>query len=165
MTAQQTVQKKSFSIKTLSMNKIKLWGGIAGGLLIVLLIFNAVISKPQGTQFYGICKTFIELNMPYPTTLNIVQVQQYTYSVQIYYNHIDPFGSVRSEMMECGFDVVDGQTQLVSILKDRKPIETEKVQKFNATMGAVVAGKPDLTLPRRLKGSIEALKSKNFKTH
>jgi hypothetical protein len=154
----KTTKSKTDILSSLTSGPMK-WVGIVGfGALVLLMIINAALTKPQGTQFYGICKTFIELNVPYPTTLHITEVLQYTYSVQVYFYHTDPFGSTRSEMVECGFAVVGGQTQLASILRNRKAVDENTVEDFNKTMGAVVGAEMDLTLPPRLDGSIESLK-------
>lgn len=98
---------------------------------------------------YGICRTFVENNIRYPTTYQITQYDIYGSSLRLFYTYVDPFGGTRSDMIECiivphpqnGYMV-----QEISI--NREPIDEERLARFNMAIPGILLGKPNLVIPR-----------------
>ncbi|MEM6780459.1 MAG: hypothetical protein AAF569_01190 [Pseudomonadota bacterium] len=141
------------------LKKLKI-GGIAAAVIIVfVLIFMSATNKPQGHMMFGICRTFVEVQTTYPPTLHVTEVEQYQRAVRIYYTYTDAFGTQKSEFIECAFESVPGKgAQLTAILLNRTEIDQETIKEFNDTISAIVAGEPDLTLPRPFGKNLEDLK-------
>jgi len=139
-------------------NKIILFSGVGGLLLIVVMSVYACLPK-QGSILYGICSAYLNQSVDYPDTLRHSMVEQYPRAVRIYYTHIDPFGQYKLEMVECSFYMdPDKGIQVDEILQNRKEVDQEIVDKFNVSVGAIVAADPDLTLPPPMPHAIEGLK-------
>ena len=120
-------------------------------LLIVLLYFFPY----YGTMKYGICRTYVELNEPYPQSIQFVDAvdDQYYNSVTISYKKIDPFGLEALNEIVCLFDAQeDGTFRLKSVdingRKRKYPQEDpEMIKKFNETIPAINAYPPSLIMP------------------
>jgi len=139
-------------------NKIILFSGIGGLLLIVVMSVYACMPK-KGSILYGICSAYLNQTVTYPHTLRHSMVEQYPRAVRIYYTHVDPFGQYKLEMVECSFymDQEKG-IQVDEILQNRKEIDQAIVDEFNVSVGAIVAADPDLTLPPPMPHAIEGLR-------
>ncbi len=90
--------------------KEKLFGtkGIVVGAGLFFSIFLIVIivqscTPRKGSILYGLCQSFLELQVPFPQSMNHSYVEQYPTAVRIHYNHIDAFGEYQIEMIECTF--------------------------------------------------------------
>lgn len=140
-----------------------------GGVITIFILFAIIQSctPRKGTLLYGICKSFLELQIPYPETIYYARVEQYRKALRIYYNHLDSFGQYQREMIECSFyqDDVKG-IQVESIYIDSiKPItkkeravgkgrlyqvEKEYIDLFNNSLSpaAIMSQDPDLILPK-----------------
>jgi hypothetical protein len=116
------------------------------GVLSVLIWFG--MQPIVGTIRYGICKTFIELQIPYPPTLQINTVEEYEQAVRIYFSHIDAFGSSRLNMIECSFRP-DPRTGLAleRVRLNREDLPEEDLKSFNLTIPFIIQNPPDLRLP------------------
>ena len=124
------------------------YGSIGGALLIVLLmIFSCEGSK--GPMEYGVCSTYLEMNTPYPHTLQYTGVEGSRTSIRIYYTSIDPFGQYKLEMIECKFN--PGKWEVTEILKNRRPVDPAEVKKFNRILPALVTSELYLELPPNWK--------------
>ena len=149
--------------KPLSLNDIKKYGVPAamglGGLFLVVIIAAMLIAKPQGSMMYGICKTFIELHVPYPAYLTMTEVRQFPKAVRIYIMYTDAYGTNKSEEIECSFMMHPTKgAQAEQIFIDREPLEPGVLERFNESVSAIVNAEPDLTLPPRNDGTIKSLK-------
>lgn len=139
-----------------------------GGLVFIFIFFVLVQSctPRKGTLLYGICKSFLEQQIPYPHTIYYARVEQYRKALRIYYNHLDSFGQYQREMIECSFfqDPVKGvQVEAIYIdaikpitKKERAPgkgrlyqVEKKYIDLFNNSLSpsAIMSQEPDLTLP------------------
>ncbi len=140
-----------------------------GGFIVIFVLFMIVQSctPRKGTLLYGICGSFLELNLQYPHTIEHARVEQYRKAIRIYYNHLDSFGEYQREFIECAF-VQDPEKgiQLETVFIDHiKPItkkertvgkgrlyqvEQKYIDLFNLSRSpaAVMSQDPDLTLPR-----------------
>jgi hypothetical protein len=112
-----------------------------------------------GTPRYGVCRTFIELQLPYPETLQINTAEESALAVRIYFSHIDAFGSSRLNMIECEYKT-DPRLGLIlaAVHINRQPIPQEELTMFNFTVSYILANPPDLRLPRFRDGSLNSLK-------
>lgn len=125
----------------------KLGIGAAAFAMIVALVIYAM-QPAQGNMQFGICSTFLELNTPYPHTLNYTWVESGRTTVRIYFNDIDPFGGRKEQMIQCTFepDEVMGM-RLRKVERNRRPVDAELIKKFNIALPAIGASKPYLVLP------------------
>lgn len=149
--------RKAAAAQKKKKNNKKLW--IAGGLLLLVLLMMFACGPAKGTAMYGICRTFLELYLKYPTTLGISYVEQYDMAVRIGYTHTDAFGQYSLNMMECAFRQDPNMgLALDSVLYNRKPLDPAMVADFNATVPTVLAFPADLRLPPPLGTTLMDLK-------
>lgn len=84
-------------------NKLLIYGGI--GFVFLLLVFAAFSTPTRyGTVKYGICKIIMEQNVPFPDTLQVVQVVERAKFARILYSHTDAFGQYRFSKIQCNFE-------------------------------------------------------------
>lgn len=147
--------KKNFAQTTpqpLIKTKKKLWwilGGILG-LIGLMLYFHT----PQASIQYGICKVYIELNEPYPKEIKYTSLFEYNNEVTIYYRKIDPFGVVSINNAKCVFkkdnDSLTPYLESFDLNQKYRKYQSEspeKIKLFNASVPAILANPPDLTIP------------------
>jgi len=116
------------------------FGGM-GLLLVILMIYQAQPAK--GSMAYGICSTFLELNVDYPHTLRYISLEGSRTAVRIYFTNIDPFGQFKQETIECKFGPDDKMGMRVTeILRNRKPVDSATVDKFNQTLPIIMSNDP-----------------------
>lgn len=114
----------------------------------------------KGGLSYGICKTFLELNIPYPETLLLSEViVTRNGSVRIWFTHIDAFGSYRLDSFQCTFGV-DEKTKssyLAEVKMGKLNIDPIEVERFNVALPYLAANPPDLTLPVPIPDSLQSI--------
>lgn len=132
---------------------------IAGVVVLFGLIMYIGLQPIVGTPRYGVCRTFIELQLPYPETLQINVVEESPLAVRVYFSHIDAFGSSRLNMIECEYRT-DQRLGLVlsSVHLNRVEMPKDMVDMFNYTVPYVLANPPDLRMPRFRSDSLSDLK-------
>ncbi len=137
--------------------KIRIFGTI--GFLIFFAYALYYLFKPfTGTIPYGICKTFLELNVPFPPTLLLSEVTTTRKgAVKIWFTHIDAFGSYRLDSFVCSFaaDEKTGMPYLSEVKMGKLNIDPVSVKKFNVAIPYLITNPPDLTLPVPLPDSLE----------
>lgn len=127
-----------------------LWKKIALGVLgLIGFVVWYGFQPIKGPIQVGICRTYIDLVVPYPWTVKINVTEVFDRSQRLYFTYMTSFGGYRSSMIDCKFatDPVTGQPVLQDISIDRRSIGPEKVKVFAATIPAVVAADPDLIIP------------------
>jgi len=67
-----------------------------------LMIFQSAQPK-KGNILYGMCRSFLELQVQFPETLDYKRIELYRAGVRINYTHLDGFGEYRLETIECSF--------------------------------------------------------------
>lgn len=136
--------KKKKSGKKLSTKK-----KVALGVVVVLALLVFVGLQPlKGTIRFGICKTFIELHIPYPPTLQINAVEEYELAARVYFSYIDPFGSSRLNVIECSFRPDPRTTYaLQSVRLNRADMPQSVIDGFNPSIPYIIQHPPDLRLP------------------
>jgi hypothetical protein len=134
-------------------------GAGAGGLLLLVLIIMAACTPKTGTDQFGICRTFIELYVKYPTSLSVDFVEQYDKAVRVGYTQLDSSGQFRYNTIECGFGPdSQGGMAMNSALLNRKEMDKPMVEKFSATLPIVLSASPNRVLPLPLPADISQLK-------
>lgn len=136
--------------------------GVIGAL--VLLIVGAFFFPRYGTINYGICRTFVELQEPYPTAINWVWAWEDTPNNIAYigYKRIDPFGLESSNEIQCTITNDKDKGPLLTKVdingKKRKyPQEDPAVlEKFNTGMIGILEHPPSLIMPGNFTGDIQS---------
>ena len=123
------------------------------GFILVFTVLSIFSCQPKdGPMSYGICSTFLEMNTPYPNTLEYTELEGSKTALRIYFTSIDPFGEYKLEMMECTFGPDEaGGMKLTQVTRNRRPVDTAIVEKFNATLPIVMASDPYLVMPPEWK--------------
>jgi hypothetical protein len=134
---------------------------IFGGILILILLLIGLLSiPPYGTVRYGLCKTFVELNDPYPQFLEWVSAQEKGMAVIIDYNRTDAFGQRTLNQIRCFFkeDEKKGlMLERININGDNEfPQEgKEYIDRFNIGIPALLKTQPSLVMPRGQTGDVK----------
>lgn len=136
--------------------------------LVFLCLFSYAVYflfKPyeESIQF-GICKTFIELEVTYPHTIYISEVQRLrSGTMRIWFARIDPFGEYRMTPFECTFDPKpDPKTGLPVINKmkmGKVEISPDRMKYYNYAIPWIIKNPPSLILPAKLPDDIKLLQS------
>lgn len=127
------------------------YGSIGGGLLFVIFLLYSC-GPAKGPLEYGVCATFLELNTPYPHTLDLKAVEGSQTNIRIYFTSTDPFGQYKEEMIECRFR--SDKWELAEVTRNRRPVDPAIVQKFNVTIPSIIEAGPDLTMPPHWKNKL-----------
>jgi hypothetical protein len=123
------------------------YGALAVAAIIALLTIFSMQPK-VGPMSYGICSTFLEMQTPYPNTLNYSGIEGSRTALRIYYTSIDPFGEYKLEMIECTFGPDEaGGMKLTQVTRNRRPVDPAIVEKFNKTLPIIMASDPYLVIP------------------
>ncbi|MAE51914.1 MAG: hypothetical protein CMH27_08885 [Micavibrio sp.] len=122
------------------------------GFLLFCYGFWWLIKPYESSMKYGICKTFIELNVPYPYTIHFSEVIDFADgSVRVWFSHYDSFGDYRLLPVQCYYAPHEKYgLGLSRIVVGRREIDPDIVQHFNHSLPAIFAYPPDLTYPTPL---------------
>lgn len=101
-------RKKAASLNLAQKTKKKtnwtLYLSIGFGVVAVITILIIIASQPrQGTLGYGVCKVLLNLNVPFPKTVNISAVRETGKLARIQYTHTDAFGQYQLSRIECQY--------------------------------------------------------------
>lgn len=135
----------------------KVIAGVVLGFFALIIFYG--MQPLQGSIRYGICRTFIELQLPYPHTLQVNALEESHMTVRVYYSHIDSFGSSKLNMMECEFRN-DPKRGLVldAARANRNDMGKPTIAAFNATIPFILQNPPSLVIPRLRSDSLADLK-------
>ena len=123
------------------------YGALAVAAVIVLLTIFSMQPK-KGPMSYGICSTFLEMQTPYPNTLNYSDIEGSRTALRIYFTSFDPFGEYKLEMIECTFGPDEaGGMKHTQVTRKRSPVDPAIVEKFNKTLPIIMASDPYLVIP------------------
>ncbi|MBK9586074.1 MAG: hypothetical protein KA099_00165 [Alphaproteobacteria bacterium] len=128
------------------------------GFCLVFYLFYFLFAPFKGGLPYGICKTFIELNVTFPDTILLSEVSTIRNGgVRIWFTHIDSFGSYRLEPFVCMFakDEKSGSLILAEAKVGKLSVDPKLVERFNFAIPYLVKSPPDLTLPMPIPDSLE----------
>lgn len=100
---------------------------------------------------YGICKVFIELQVPYPYTLYYSEAIDFADYIRVWFSYLDSFGDYTLTKAECYFGPHEKYGfGLTRVIIGKREIDPEIVEKFNSSIPAIVTNPPDLTYPTPL---------------
>ncbi len=133
-------------------------GGALVGLALFGWLVNYMFTPYRAGITFGICKTFLELNLQFPQDMRISTVDDFGEYVRIWYTQLDAFGEYRMENIQCHFraDEVTGAA-IDKITINRREVDPERITKFNKILPVILASPPDLTIPYPLPDSLESL--------
>lgn len=132
--------------------------GTIGFLMLLVLFIVYSCQPPRGSIMYGICSAFLEHVVEYPPSVQQLYVEQFPRAVRIYFNQTDAFGQFTQDMIECiGDPNAVGAPAFAQVLFNRKPVDPEKVKRFNPTIPLLMASDMDLTLPPPPKDVLKSL--------
>ena len=98
--AQKPKTKKEFlAQKALKKKKLMRIGGGVFAFIAFLIWFG--LQPLRATTEYGICKTYIERMIQFPTSLDVTTFDIFGNAVRIFFTHRDGSGSTRSQQIEC----------------------------------------------------------------
>lgn len=170
-----TIDQSKVSHKKQKQRKKQIKYGIIFGILVLLGYGISRLFIPyQGHQTFAICKTFLELNVQYPTTIRLSEAFTRGNKVRIWFSHLDGFGQYKIQQIQCIYgpdeklpykleSVAISSVTITSENRDRWEIDAEKIKLFNkAVMPFLITYDLDLTLPWPLPNRIRDLK---FETH
>jgi len=72
-------------------------------LFIVMIIYQSCAPK-KGNILYGICSAFLEMQLPFPETIKLKEIEFYRKGLRMHYTHLDGFGEYLLESIECSFE-------------------------------------------------------------
>ena len=106
-------------------------------------------------MWFGSCRVFLEMNVQYPSTLELSTVQEFSDYIRIWYTHVDGFGSYRMDNIKCTFedDPVTG-FRIKEITMNRVQVDDNKVEAFNKILPVVFESGVDLTYPRPIRDAL-----------
>lgn len=154
--AQKIKQDKKAAAK-----KKRKWAIILGVIGLVYALIQWGLEPPKSSIEYGICKTFLELQVSYPTTLHVNDLNVLSDgSYRLWFSQVDSFGTRRADMFQCfyGLDAETGQLKIAKVRMGAIFIDQQKIEYFNHAIPSLVANPPDLTWPYPLSNNIANLK-------
>lgn len=130
--------------------------------LLVALIIWWGLQPFRGGPEVGICRTYAEMKLEYPSTFQITTYEPFERSARLYYSFRGSFGEMRSNMIDCKFlprgtmNVPYPVLESISINRILEP--KDAVATFNRTIPAILMYEPDLIVPRSYDGTLTDLK-------
>lgn len=132
-----------------------IFGGVGAGVIVLIILFMMGSGGKPGPQTYGLCSVWLEMNTPYPHTLTYTGLEGSATAIRIYYNHIDPFGQQKDEMVECTFAPDEKQgMKIIKIQRNRRPIDAAEVKKFNKLLPVTAKTEMNLAMPPNWKNPL-----------
>lgn len=134
--------------------------GILGFIGFVVFIIIWGLKRPEASIEYGICKTYLELNVVYPTTLHVNELDVLTDgSYRLWFSTVDPNGSNRMDSFQCHFGISKdtGYLKLVKVRMGTIFLDQDKLNFFNNAIPYLVANPPDITWPYPLSDNVADL--------
>lgn len=147
--------------KKIAAKKKRKWAIIFGVIGLLYFLIQWGLEPPKSSIEYGICKTFLELQLSYPTTLHVNELNVLSDgSYRLWFSQVDSFGTRRADMFQCffGLDAETGQLKIAKVRMGAVFIDQQKIEYFNHTIPALIANPPDLTWPYPLSNNIAHLK-------
>jgi hypothetical protein len=146
-------------------NKKIYWGGAGTVAFALIMVWGLQPSK--ASMNFGICRTYIELNVPYPHTLKFMDLYDRKLLVRMTYSYIDAYGQTIFFPITCKFDRDEqGRKYLedVDVNRDKShPLEDEnRLAEFNKSLGIQLfqTYKPALNRPPKMPKNIINYKKK-----
>lgn len=128
-----------------------------GGVVFALLVY--MLFKPfEGGPQFGVCKTFLELQVRYPHKLRLSSVEILSPTIRIWFTTLDSFGEYKLQAIQCFFEP-DPQygLKLSKVEIDRRPVDSKIVENFNPAIPGILQNLPDLRLPAPISDKLQDL--------
>lgn len=131
-----------------------------GAIASVVLLFSLALwflFKPfKASADYGICRTVLELFVPYPSTIYVSELAfAKDGAMKLWYTHTDAFGEFRMEPFECKVSYNErGQPFFERLRLNKIDVQEDKVADLNKSMAYFVANPLVLNVPIALSDSI-----------
>ena len=145
--------------KAAKKKRYKILGALAGVAFIGFAVWYLIAPYNAGPK-YGICRTLLELQLPYPHTLYVSELKPLRdRSIKLWYTHTDAFGEYRMESFTCKLqrNKETGAFEIVSLKMHKVFLEQEKIDALNGAMPYFAANPLVLTWPARLPDSLNDL--------
>ena len=130
-------------------------------IIVILTLGVKWLLKPfKESAEYGICRSFIELHVPYPHTIYVSEIKPTRDGgLKIWYTHIDAFGEYRLEDYQCKIATNEktGMPELQYIKMHKVDLEPGKIKHLNNAMPYFVANPLILDWPTPLPDSLNDL--------
>ena len=153
--AEKLNQKRQLKKK----QKNKIFLGFIGLLLFSLIIWWG-LKAPKASAEYGICRTLLELQVPYPHTIYVSELKaQRTGGLKLWYTHIDAFGEYRLEDFICKLEnnPETGALEIVEIKMHKVYLDPEQITYLNHAMLYLVENPIIMNWPAPLPNSLNDL--------
>jgi len=133
---------------------------VLGVIAFIALIVWYGLQPLTGPIQVGICRTFVELELRYPSTMQLTTTDQFIDATRLYYTFTGPFGENRSSVVECRFrtDPATGQMSVYAIKIDNNSVPEKRVSAFNKTVPYVMLFNPDRVIPPPYEDDLYDLK-------
>ncbi len=132
-----TLAQKLKTQKKKQKKKLIIRGSILSVVLLISYGFYWLMKPFMAYADYGICKSFIELTVSYPETIEVNELS-YTLdgSMRLWYTQTDAFGEFRMESFVCSFEYDEaGQVSKVTNIKMGKiNMSADKVEHLNSAL-------------------------------
>lgn len=133
------------------------------GYLALFILFSYglwwMLKPYQSDLRYGICKVFIELQVPYPYTIHYSEVISFSDSVRVWYSYLDSFGDYRLVPTQCYYEPHPQYGwALARVTTGRRQIDPDVIDRFNVSIPTIVMNPPDLVFPTQLPRDPSKLK-------
>ncbi len=125
---------------------------------LMIWAYNYLFGRYSAKMTFGICRTYLELNVQFPQDLRLSTVEDFGSYVRIWYSQLDAFGEFRMEQIQCHFKNREGGGTIVEkILINRREVDPDKIKSFNKIIPVIIQSPVDLTMPYPLADSLEDL--------
>ncbi len=134
-------------------------------IIFAVLAFFAYVfwwaTKPfKASAEYGICRSFLELFVPYPHTIYVSEIKPARDgALRLWYTHIDAFGEYRMEEFQCKLvnNPETGALELSEIKIHKVYLEPEKLKYLNHALVYFAENPLILNWPAPLPDSLDDL--------
>lgn len=134
-----------------------------GAFLLILAIGGFVyydMNRPSyGSWRFGLCKTFAELDIRFPHTMEITQVVEDRTYAEIYVSFLNAHGMRPTRVYRCNYEQTERGILMKEVYVDFDRLSDERIAKFNKTVPFLMNNPDiDLTLPNWEGMSLQALR-------
>lgn len=129
------------------------------GVLFFIYVLWFLFKPTKATEEYAICKTLLELYVPYPPTIYVSEIASTKDgAMKIWYTHTNAFGEFRMEPFECklGRDE-NGQAYLSRLRFNNIDVQEDEIASLNHAMHYFNANPKVMNLPTPLPDTIGGL--------
>lgn len=132
---------------------------IASGIIAFIGLIVFLMQPYKGGPTFGVCKTFVELYVRYPSELRLSMAEDRGAEMRIWFSNVNTYGEHNLDYVQCFYRADDRYGfALDKVMYNRREIDQEIIDRFNPSIPAIVAYPPDLTYPNPLPDNLEGLR-------